>query len=255
MEKDLNFCSAGIFPYYFSKDEKITFLFERKSGDYIPPFFNNSIGPLGGNMGNSKDKSPEEVLERELKEEFHVLYEDEESLNELIGQEILQEHHVSYKLDYDEKIIEDIKRMPSVLLEGKAYAGSYLVRFFPPLAGIKKEIKGIESTFIKELSQEEYFFVDNLLKKTGGRITTDNLKFGGKTLFVSLDDINENKYKFSWNCGQTISDLLKKGKVPMPGKYPLAIRTLENIQIEPIPTTTNPTFKEFESMGLIYKGP
>ncbi len=253
MEKNLKFHSAGIFPYAFPKDKKITFLFEMKSEDYIPPFFNNGLGFLGGNR-DAKDESPERTLERELNEEFHIICEDEEeSLNELLGEEVLQERHIPFNMNYDKKTIEDIKRVPSILLERKIYVGSYLATFSPPLAGIKREIRGIESIFIKELSQEEYLFVNTLLKKTEGKITTDNLKFGGKTLFASLDDINENKYKFSWDCGYIINDILKKGKVPIPQGGHIAIRSLEDIRIEPIHTSKNPTFKEFEFMGLTYK--
>ena len=254
MQKNLmNFYSSGILPYHFI-DKGIAFLFERKSDDYVPPFFNNSLGLLGGNRGNTEDKSPEEVLERELKEEFHILEEGKESLNELIGQGILQEEeHAPRILNYDKGTIEDIKRMPSVLLEGKVYTESYFVRFFPPLGGIEKEVKGIESVFTKKLSHEEYLFIAGLLKKTNGRITTDNLKFGGKTLFASLEEINDNRYKFSWCIDQIIRDLLKKGKIPVPPGYPIAIRSLDGIEIESIPTTENPRFREFENMGLTYE--
>ena len=251
---NLNFQCSGILPYYPSGNKRITFLFEMKSEDYVPPFFNNSLCFLGGNRGNKKDKSPEAVLERELNEEFHILDEDEEeSLNDLIGQEVLKNQQGSpHTLNYDEKTIEDIRRIPSVLLEEKIYAESYLVTFFPPFGGIKRKVKGIESIFVKELSSEEYLFVDNLLKKTDGRVTTDNLKFGGKTLFASLEELNDNRYKFAWDCGQMVTDILKREKVPIPLRYPIAIKSLDGVEIKPIHTTENPTFEEFEHMGYKY---
>lgn len=255
----MKFYGAGILPYYLPD---ITFLFEMRSEDYIVPFFNNSLSLFGGNRTHV-DKSPEEVLERELREEFHIIEEEEEeSLNNILGQSVLQEKDVAYTLlDPKEEIIKEIRKIPSILLDKMVYAGSYTNTFSPPLAGLEKKITGIDSVFLKELSNQDYFFLIDLLKKTGGKITTDNLKFGGKTLFASLDEINDNKYKFSWGYDQIVRDLLKKGKISIPSRYPLAIRSLDNIEIKLIHTNSTsriadsryPTFKEFESMGYIYE--
>ena len=69
----MNYFSSQILPYYLDGNN-LRILFERKSDCYVPPFFNNSLGLLGGNdERDGREKCFRDILERELNEEFFVV--------------------------------------------------------------------------------------------------------------------------------------------------------------------------------------
>ncbi len=74
---ELNHHSASILPYHLDLEDRLNFVLERKSPDYKKPFFDNALNFFGGNWekGKYNEKSPEETVSREIKEEFWISYE------------------------------------------------------------------------------------------------------------------------------------------------------------------------------------
>lgn len=259
MVKKLEQFSVEIFPYYISKEEGPIFFLEMKSDDYFTPYFNNSLNPFGGNWKNTGEKYVHEILEEELKEEFHIIEEYEDNMNNLFHNKLVehQQYGKEKRLIQKENITEEIKKIPSILLEGNKYIGSYTFTFFPPL--LKEELTAGASVFIKNLSDEEYKFINEILISCDNLVTTDNFKYkGSKTLFASLGDINENKYRFAWGWEHPLIYLLEQNKLPLADNIPLKIKILNNIKVEPIEekslikkigSANGPTFRSFERLG------
>ncbi len=255
----LNHHAASLLAYYVDPEKGLHFILEQKDPDYKAPFFDNGLNFIGGNWkkGVNDDKSPEELVRREIKEEFWDKYEAPESLNELLGEKFLKrEPEVIVKYDYDS--VQRIKSVGKILEDGTSYTTDYIVKIHPP---ITKDVLTYGLTaFTNKLSKEEFETIETVIDEFDGKLITDNLKWGSKIVSVSLDEINGingNTKKFAWGYGHILNNLIKS--YINPGSVGV-IRPLNLIKVKkikyPIEAETTesgcPTFNDFESIGYEY---
>ncbi len=222
MIEKLGWHSAAVLPYFVSSGE-LYFLLEQKDPKFRTPFFENGLNFLGGNCDLKKgigkdDTTPEGTAAREVKEEFFLIKEPEESLNELLGQEFLtkdQELLSKVKVTHTLENLKRVRDAGTRLLEGVQYAQSYIMTVHEPISkpGSGPMVYG-SSIFVKEMDEREFRGLEKLLDDLGGKVTTDNLKFGGKTVLASLKQINEENRKFAWGYCHVVNALLNERALP-----------------------------------------
>jgi len=246
----LNHHSAAVLPYHLDLEGRLHFVLEQKDPKYKAPYFDNGLNFLGGNWekGVNTDLSPKDVVERETPEEFWDKYEAPESLNSLLGQEFLKrEPEVMVK--YDLKSVERIKQVGKIVGSSLGYAGNYIVRVLPPIT--KSELVYGSSIFTRVLSEQEFKTICDVAQEFEGRLTTDNLKWGSKTVVVTLDDINHKNRKFSWGYCNMVNMMFQHSFLP---KQPCGVaRPLNLVKIEgmPLPLQAE-TFEDIEKEGYAY---
>ncbi len=236
----LNHHSAGLLPY-IELDGKLFFILEQKDPGYKPPFFDNALNFLGGNWkkGVNPDKSPEELIRREISEEFWDSPEAPESLNELLGREFL-----TREADIDVKAYDTPKNMEKLRQVGRTVGRPLSEPGLIYAAGI----------FLRELSPDEFKSIEAVLEEFGGKVTTDNVKRGSRVVAVSLDEINQKNIKCAWGYDYILNDLLYAEKLPH--QEPVIIRPLRLIEVMKIreeELQTSPTFEAFEKAGYKYR--
>jgi len=250
----LNHHAASLLSYYVDLEGGLHFILEQKDPDYKAPYFDNGLNFIGGNWkkGVNNDKSPEELVHREIQEEFWDKYEAPESLNKLLGEEFLKkEPEIIVK--YDNNSVQRIKSVGEILDKGARYKTDYIVKISPP---ITKDVLTYGLTaFTNKLSKEEFETIETIIDDFDGKLITDNLKWGSKIVSVSLDEINKQNKKFAWGYGHVLNNLIKL--YINPGSVGV-IRPLNLVEVEEIkyPDKTIrivcPTFNDFESMGYEY---
>lgn len=205
---------ATILPFY-RKNGDLYFLLEQKDPKFRQPYFENGLNFLGGNWIKDKDNSPLDILAREISEEFYLTSEPEESLNALLGQEFLKDENKRALVvaSHTPEKLSRVQQLGGSLLTQVSYAMSFVVTVRPPISK-NDDLNYGASIFLKELSENEFNGLEKLLKEFDGKISTDNLKFGGKTVLVSLDDINTNNRKFSWGYDHIVNSLADNGYLP-----------------------------------------
>lgn len=205
---------ATILPFY-RKNDDIYFLLEQKDPKFRPPYFENGLNFLGGNWLKDKDNSPLDILAREISEEFYLTNEPEESLNELLGQEFLKDEskRALVVASHTKERLGRVQQLGGSLLTQVTYAMSFVVTVRPPISKGDNLEYGA-SIFLKELSENEFSGMEALLSEFDGKVSTDNLKFGGKTVLVSLNDINTSNRKFSWGYDHIVNALVDNGYLP-----------------------------------------
>ena len=262
----LNHHAASLLSYYIDPKGVLHFILEQKDPDYKPPFFDKGLNFIGGNWqkGVNDDASPEELVQREIEEEFWKKYEAPESLNELLGQEFLKrEPEIIVKYDYES--VQRIKSVGKILGDGASYTKDYIVKIYPP---ITKDVLTYGLTaFTNQLSKGEFETIETIIDEFDGKLITDNIKWGSKIVSVTLDEINGNNKKFAWGYGHILNDLISSELNKTTGviKSVGVIRPLKRELIKvkkinyPIGAETTesgcPTFKGLESIGFVYNKP
>jgi hypothetical protein len=255
-KKCLNHHSASVLPYYQDPEGILRVVLERKDPCYKPPFFDSGFTFIGGNWqkGVNDDKSPEEVVLREIDEEFWMRYEAPEWLNQLLGEAFLkQEPFIVAK--YSQKAVNSIKAVRDVLYQGLRHAADFEVTVNPPVT--KKPLVYGTSIFAKELSQDEFSTIEDVIAEFEGVVTTDNLVWGGRLMAVSLADINQQNMKFAWGYDHIMNSLLGTG---LPPQQQCVFRTLDLVSVKKMAYAKDversasgcPTFDGFESLGYKY---
>ena len=179
----LNHHSAVVLPYFINEKGQPVYIFERKSPEFKKPFFDGGLNFLGGNWqkGVNKDKSPRGLLYRELNEEFWNIEEPEESLNDLLGQIFVDESSKPLKMKYsDEEYLKEIQEVGNFFKENPDYVQTSVLSVMPPLTNFPLVLAN--SVFSKELSPSQVKKFKSLLDKFNGKLTTDNLQWGGETV-------------------------------------------------------------------------
>ncbi len=253
-----NHHSAGLLPYFVHPKGGLTFILEQKDPKYKSPFFDSGLNFEGGNCekGLHPDKNPKETLVREVSEEFWAQYEAPESLNTLLGQEfITREPDVVKK--YDERNVRRIQQAVPLLTEGMEYVISYRVSVNPPIT--KTPLQYASSIFAKQLSEGEFSQLEAMIKEFDGRLTTDNLKWGGRIVAVSLSEINNKNMKFSWGYDHIVNDMLPRLKILRQPHGVLRtmsdlvkIEVMQYLESIRIPFDTGPTYEDTEKSGYQY---
>ena len=248
----LNHHAASLLAYYVDQEKGLHFILEQKDPDYKPPFFDNGLNLIGGNWkkGVNKDKSPEELVHREIEEEFWMIEEPQEYLNELLGEKFLK-REVKGGGKYDDKFLQRIKSVGEILEDGASYTTNYIVNISPPIT------KGVLTygltVFTNKLSAEEFKTIETVINDFKGKLITDNLKYDSKIVSVSLDEINKQNKKFAWGYGHILTDLIKSD---IDTSSTGVIRPLNLIKINkieyPIKGNKCPTFNDFERRGYEY---
>ena len=263
----LNHHAASLLSYYVDPEGSLHFILEQKDPDYKPPYFDEGLNFIGGNWqkGVNKDKSPEELVHREIEEEFWRIDEPIEYLNKLLGEKFLKTEFIKEKAKYDgdDKPLQIINLVGKILEDGARYTTDYIVKISPP---ITKDILTYGLTaFTNRLSKEEFETIENIINACNGELTTDNKTHGSKIVSVTLDEINKQNKKFAWGYGRILNDLIssKLNKTAGVIKSVGVIRPLKRELIKvkkinyPIEAETTesgcPTFEGLESIGFVYK--
>lgn len=235
-----------VLPFYSDK-----FIFEQKDKGYKPPFFEKGLNFLGGNWkkGINPDKKLEEVICRELREEFWMQYENPQSLNSILGETFLKRKEPNMPditKKYDELSVKKIQQVGNIFEKDIIHASDYVVTVNPPI--MKNKLDYGLSVFLKELTKEEFKIVQSVFKGFKGKITTDNLKWDTKLECITLDKINKQNRKFSWGYDHVLNDLIELKLI----SHPLGmIRTMNLVEIKRIQHPGN-SFKDFESSNFRY---
>ena len=251
-ELKLNHHAASLLSYYIDPEGVLHFILEQKDPGYKPPYFDEGLNFIGGNWkkGVNKDKSPKELVHRETKEEFWMIEEPLEYLNELLGEEFLK-REVKGGSKYDDKSLKKISSVGEILKDGARYTKDYIVKISPPIT------KGILTygltAFTNKLSKEQFETIETIIDDFKGKLITDNLKYDSKIVSVTLDEINGDNKKFAWGYGIILNDLIKSD---INTNSTGVIRPLNLIEVEkieyPIKRNKCPSFNDFESMGYEY---
>ena len=255
----LNHHSASVLPFYEDLEGKVHLILEEKDKEYKLPFFDNGLNFLGGNWekGMHVDKSPRELVCREVDEEFWTIFEPTESLNGLLGESFLKrEPEVVAK--YDHASVQKIKQIGALICSNMRYAGSYIIKIQPPIT--KTELVHGLTIFTNCLNSEKYKNIESVLKEFDGKLTTDNLKWGSHIVSTTLQEINLNNRKFAWGYCNIVNELMKSG---FDNLRPGVIRPLNLVQVSKMEYTlakgtkeaeieAGPSFKDFEEAGYKY---
>jgi len=252
-----NHHAAAVLPYYLNKERGLCFVLEQKGPDYMIPYFNNGLCLLGGNWqkGIHTEQSPEGTMIREVYEEFWNRAEEDDSLNDLIGEKVVKRQPELID-KYDKAAIQRIQQIGEMFVNGVRYAADYIVSINPPI--LENVLTAGFSIFARELSDNEFKGVENIIDEFDGKLTTDNLKWGGRTVCVYLDEINSENMKFTWSYDHMVNDMLGS---ELPAQEPKIIRTLglvgaERIQLPQgidISESGCPTYESFKKIGCEYK--
>jgi hypothetical protein len=264
-EKTLEWHSAVVLPYHVDNDGSIRFLFERKDPGFAKPYFNSGLNMFGGNWIKSSeytDKSPGDIITREIREEFYAIDEQEETYTQITGKTDTEPNSTK---ENDRLSISDrqiVSGLIPLVLDGHKYAGTDITVWNQDFVGkVDPGKRSGSSYFVKELTAEEYGQTKEIVDGFGGKLTTDNLKWGGECLFVSLDELNANKYHFAWDSGDDLRTILRNGSIPPAKEQPIAIRTLDGVTLCPIDEDSvierdgsgAPTFDSFiNDLGFTY---
>lgn len=249
----INFHASSVLPYFIDNFGKIFFVLEQKDSNYIHPYFNNALNFIGGNFqkGINKDISPEETLDRELKEEFWVIEEEDESLNTILGEDSENNNKLNNDVlnneTYDPIEITRINEIAEILIKEKQNFSCYLISTNPPLT--QKPLTYLSSPFLRKLSESEFKTMKNLIKFFNGKLTPDNLKWGSKIIIISLDEIVSKKPIFSWTYDQILKHLIKNYfKID----EEISIKNHDLINIKKQINDPPKTYYDFEKQGFIY---
>ncbi|MBU4493035.1 MAG: hypothetical protein KKA61_01570 [Nanoarchaeota archaeon] len=251
----LNHHAASLLAYYVDPKKGLHFILEQKDPGYKPPYFDNGLNFIGGNWkkGVNEDKSPEELVRREINEEFWDKYEAPESLNELLGEKFLK-REPGVIVKYNNESVQRIKSVGKILDEGASYTTDYIVKISP---SITKNTYGL-TAFTNQLSKGEFETIETIIDEFKGKLITDNIKWGSKIVSVTLDEINEDNKKFAWGYGRILNDLIKSYINPSSvGVIRPLKRELIKVKKINYPDKTRrivcPSFNDFERRGYVYK--
>ena len=257
----LNHHSAAVLPFHVDLEDTVHLILEEKDKGYKPPFFDSGLNFLGGNWekGVHQDKTPRELVCREINEEFWSKFEATESLNALLGQKFLDsEPEVAAK--YDQASIQKIRQIGALITADMRYAGNYIIKVQPPIT--KTELVYGSTIFTTGLDSEKFKTVEAILKEFDGKVTTDNLKWGSRVVSVTLKEINQKNTKFSWHYCHIVNELMNSGYSFL---KPGVIRTLNLVQVSKMnyvppegspdaKIEVGPTFEELEAAGYKFVG-
>lgn len=252
----LNHHSASVLPYHLDLEGKLHLILEKKDADYRPHYFNNGFSFIGGNWrkGVDEDRSPEDVVLRELDEEFWQRYEAPESLNEILGEQFLKREPLKC-VKYDQESVQRIRPFRDILGQNLVHTSDYIIRVEPPAT--ENRLVYASSIFTRELSEDEFKDIKNILEEFSGTVTTDNLMWGSSIVSVSLCDINKHNSKFAWGYDRVLNDIIGK---QIPGQKEGVARTLNYVDAKRIEypgeaertESGSPTFKGFQDLGYKY---
>ena len=203
MNTVFNHQAAALLPYYI-QGEEVYFVFEEKSADYNPPFFDLALNCLGGN-GIDGNEGSGQIVKREVGEEFFLRIEDADDVNKILGQKFL----MGKGKEGCEVGVEAVREVGRLLLKNIKHFADYEVGIVPPVLE-KKVVYGC-SLFLRELDKKDFLFVKGVIGKLDGKLTTDNIKYGSRIVAISLDEINKGK-KFAWAYGYILRDFLAAKK-------------------------------------------
>jgi hypothetical protein len=245
----LNHHSAAVLPYCI-KNGTHYFIFEQKDSKYKIPYFNRGFNFLGGNWkkGIDRDNGPQEVVEREIREEFFACGQRAENLNSLLGQNFIQ--HIQN--DYENNLpLSDVREVSKILSRNLEHVLDLIVTVKPPIT--KSPLVYGSSIFLRKLDQDGFDFISNLLMKCNGKITTDNLEYGSSTIIKTLDEINDENSKFSWGYDKVLNYLMPCLDSPL-----RVIRTLDLVDIRLLDNSLEAksskiqSFADVENAGYSY---
>jgi len=252
----LNHHSAAVLPFHVDLEDTVHLILEEKDRQYRPPFFDGGLNFLGGNWekGVNHDKTPRELIRREIDEEFWSKFEATESLNTLLGQKFL-DHEPEVFARYDQGRIQKIKQIGVIITANMQYVGDYVIRVQPPITNA--ELSYGSTIFTTSLDAEKFKTVESILREFDGKVTTDNLKYGSRVVSVTLKEINQRNSKFSWHYGNIVNELISSGYSFL---KPGVIRTLNLVHVSKMrhlppecsldtKIKEGPTFEELESAG------
>ncbi len=254
----LNHHSGSVIPYC-EIGREVFLIFEQKSPDFNPPWFDNGLCLLGGNWqkGTFKDTSPDETLKRELEEELWGRYEAPEDLTKLLGQQIV-ERKPRVTERYGPKDIQKIREVAEIILGESRRVDDCIVHMFPP--AYKRDLVQGASFFVAPLSEGQFRTIESILQEYEGVLTTDNLRFDGKTAITTMDKINKTAHKFAYGNDNVMNHLIDIEAVPIKTRVKRTIGDLVQV------TSMNysgkakmravgkfPTYAEFERLGFEYK--
>jgi len=249
----LNHHTAAIIPY-IRKGNDITFLFEEKDLAFKAPFFDSGLNGIGGHsFFSDTEPSPYQTVIRELREEFCQTEEAPEKVDLGLSQ-------------------TDVTGLETAIAErrtGLAVATEVLVgslerarrfdtikTFSPPV--MKEQLSHGHSDYLVELRPEEASEIVRSLQRYEGVVSPENLKFGGKVGFYSLNDINRQNRKFAYGYDHQLNLWVAAGLLP--GVEQGVLRTIDSrlVDVTPAPycrgnVPREMTFKEMEMAGLTYR--
>jgi len=210
---ELGWHASNLFAYHIDdKAGEVTYFLDQKDPKFKVPYFNSGLNAPGGNYvkGRHDFHSPDELLRREIAEEFYAVHEEDEGLGFAFKGDPKKE---GSKESHSGVNMERISRVVPMLLNGVRYVGSVVTQYnFPTLRLV--EPAASTSLYAKELSADEYQVLSALVDEFRGGLSTDALKWGGANRFVPTKDFPTSK--FAYDAGHKFLELFNRGLLPRP---------------------------------------
>ncbi|MDD9954376.1 MAG: hypothetical protein OXR66_08650 [Candidatus Woesearchaeota archaeon] len=248
----LNHHAATILPWYEDR-----FLLERKGPD--PAFyFENALNIFGGSATNEQHRaelqtSPRVTAIREVGEETYLQIATEEGgYTREFGYEVMEDSRAAWTAppEVSAQMQHDAEKLGRILIgdpEKITYAGSFVARIDPP-AMKRRPIQVGFSIYTRPLDTREFEHIQDILTRRNGKVTTDNVKYDGRTEFVARTDMQHER--FAWGYDHMLSMLHEDG-------HPkgVRIRNLETaVAALRMETAGEPTYNDIRALGFTYKG-
>jgi hypothetical protein len=199
-----NHHASVVLPFY-DDSSRLQLLFEQKSPDYKPPFFDNALNIPGGNS-NAQERSAAQVLNREIHEEFGIIEDTPETLDAIIGQKVMEA-----SAELDERLPPQYANMVHDLgkgiLENASHAATYEMIFLPPIA--PQPIVCSFSVYTSPLDEKTFRSLKRMMLMLNEKLTVDNYKLNSKCAITTIEDINRNNSKIAWGYDHILNDLME----------------------------------------------
>ncbi|NOR84805.1 hypothetical protein GQ473_01695 [archaeon] len=255
---DINHQSVAVLPYYVDETGDVYIFGEIKDENFYSEPYRNAFTFIGGNFkcgGSFKDDSPETTYFRILFDETGA--KEENIKNESVGKDtystILNDSSIEIDTGYKLKPIKDMEEIGQILIDNPQYVADYLVHVDDNEV-VYNPIDYLSRIYTKQLSKEEFVKFQNIINDNDGALTSDNKKYGSKTVCYKISDMNKFEIPFSWGYDLTLNMLIASGHIPS-GENINDITLIGSVSVEDVTSKLSDclTYKEFENAGYRYK--
>ncbi len=214
--------SAMLLPYHIDSHGELHVLLERKSPEFKAPYFNDGLNLLGGNSC-PQDKSSLQLLDRELREEFWLTQEEEETNEALFGTAQATATAHPKPTRHQRALANELYHLIAQP-DTHIYAGTEIVEFRPPLVRAPTLVTG--TTYLYQLDANEIADIRKITQELNGTVRTDDYAFGGKTQVLRYGADGLANEKYAWSGGLTLQHLFMNGHLPTPKQGGVQLRDL-----------------------------
>jgi len=195
-----------------SESSNQRFLFNQYDENYPRPFFRLALNLIGGNMKVGLDKSPYDIAEREISEEFSGQFEElemESGLVEFLGERTVPQRKPVFAL------MEDIDKVRIGILAHLTPYKDFLTSV-PTLDG-KPPFNYTSSVYVSRISE-------NFFKIIGDDISKGmNLINEGYLYIADRKEVASGKLRFAWGTRATIGEYLS---LPIPNQMGISTKPI-----------------------------